>query len=55
MSAFALAQALKKTTKGEGVSGFGAGVGGDHNLHEIAVRQGGLLRDAESLTRKVQA
>lgn len=37
------------------MNGFGLGVGGDHNLREIAVRQGGLLRDAESLTIKVRA
>lgn len=55
MSAFALAPALKKTTKREAVNGFGVGVGGDHNLREIAVRQGGPLGDAESLTIKVRA
>lgn len=55
LSAFALAQALKKATKREGVNGFGVGVEGDHNLHEIAVRQGGLLRDGKLLTIKVRA
>lgn len=47
-----LALALKKTTKRES-EWFWGGSGGDHNLCATAVRQGGLLRDAKSLTIKV--